>query len=156
MSENRPLTPGHVDPIIESGDFNLSDTGLEEKMRQFQMENKPKKDPQAGIPENSPINNMKISNLHLCILHNKELKLYCETCDEPICEDCTYFGPHNSQMHRIVNLDVAYSSRVAKLGHLINSSLVAKREEQQNLIQNVNTKIEGFKSEKDRIERDIR
>lgn len=86
-------------------------------MKQFQMENQSKKGLKDQTPKNMGLNNPQNTNLRLCINHNKDLVFFCESCDEPICENCTYLGPHNTQMHRIVNLDVAYSSRVAKLGH---------------------------------------
>lgn len=54
--------------------------------------------------------------------------LYCQSCEEPICELCTRLGPHNTQTHRIIDIHQAYNQRVASLSHMINSSLIFKRD----------------------------
>jgi hypothetical protein len=59
-------------------------------------------------------------------------------------------------MHRVNNIEVAFSTRVAKLSHLINSNLINKRDELLGQIKSINEKIEEFKTNKDDVERGIR
>jgi len=33
-----------------------------------------------------------------CIHHQRKLALYCESCEEVICEQCSVLGPHNNQV----------------------------------------------------------
>ena len=33
-----------------------------------------------------------------CYYHQLPLFFYCESCEEPICEQCTQLGPHNNQV----------------------------------------------------------
>ena len=33
-----------------------------------------------------------------CIHHERKLALYCESCEEVICEQCSVLGPHNNQV----------------------------------------------------------
>ena len=33
-----------------------------------------------------------------CYYHQLPLVFYCESCEEPICEQCTVLGPHNNQV----------------------------------------------------------
>jgi hypothetical protein len=44
----------------------------------------------AGIPNQGGMLPM------VCVMHKSELKLYCETCEEVICELCITLGPHNN------------------------------------------------------------
>jgi hypothetical protein len=36
----------------------------------------------------------------VCMTHGKHLIMYCTSCEEPICEDCSTVGPHNNQVER--------------------------------------------------------
>ena len=138
------------DEAIDSGDFQLSFT-----------ENNPINYKYNGTG-NFAVNNLKESELALeqnqnfCYHHNQELLLYCDSCEEPVCDHCTYLGPHNTQLHRINSIDEAYNGRVAKLSHLINANLIKKRDELMNQIAVVDDKIEGMKGKKEVVERDIR
>ena len=49
----------------------------------------------------------------LCYHHQHPLILYCDTCDEPICNECQIIGPHNTNYHRILNLQDAYNKRMS-------------------------------------------
>jgi len=39
-----------------------------------------------------------------CHHHDLPLRLFCETCHEPICKECQRIGPHNTQLHSIGSL----------------------------------------------------
>lgn len=62
-----------------------------------------------------------------CALHGKPLKFYCENTESLSCYDCTVMGPHNTQLHRISNLDEAFRYRFETLNKTIHQSLVPKR-----------------------------
>ena len=38
-----------------------------------------------------------------CPIHNDPLKVYCETCDEVICRDCTISEKHNTHNHQLIS-----------------------------------------------------
>ena len=33
-----------------------------------------------------------------CLLHSRELVLFCMSCEEPVCDGCSTLGPHNNQV----------------------------------------------------------
>ena len=37
----------------------------------------------------------------LCVHHKEPLKYFCDSCEEPICNQCTIMGPHNTQVFTI-------------------------------------------------------
>ena len=43
-----------------------------------------------------------------CHHHDLPLRLFCETCHEPICKECQRIGPHNTQLHAIDSLFGVY------------------------------------------------
>ena len=43
-----------------------------------------------------------------CHHHDQPLRLFCETCHEPICKECQAIGPHNTQLHVINSLFAIY------------------------------------------------
>ena len=45
----------------------------------------------------------------------EKLEFYDETYEEPICYKATVFGPHNTQLNRIVTIEEAYRTRASKM-----------------------------------------
>ena len=43
-----------------------------------------------------------------CHHHDQPLRLFCETCHEPICKECQRIGPHNTKLHVIDSLFAIY------------------------------------------------
>ena len=43
-----------------------------------------------------------------CYHHNQPLRLFCETCHDPICKECQRVGPHNTPLHNINSLFNTY------------------------------------------------
>jgi hypothetical protein len=43
-----------------------------------------------------------------CYHHNQPLRLFCESCHEPICKECKRIGPHKSPLHNIDSLFGVY------------------------------------------------
>lgn len=68
------------------------------------------------------------SDFNLCIIHQEPLTHYCYSCEEPICYRCAAYGPHNNQLHRVVEISVAYKSSVSQISHLLSCGLVQKRD----------------------------
>lgn len=56
----------------------------------------------------------------VCVMHKSELKLYCETCEEVICELCITLGPHNNQVLLAL---VLRSHVLAPQGHIHREGL---------------------------------
>ena len=86
----------------------------------------------AGLNAESPFRTQPILNPHvtlnkMCMLHNKPLRYFCDTCEELICYDCTVMGPHNTQLHRICNMEEAFRYRFQTVNKAIHNSLVPKR-----------------------------
>mmetsp|Transcript_32295 Transcript_32295/g.42766 ORF Transcript_32295/g.42766 Transcript_32295/m.42766 type:complete len:107 (+) Transcript_32295:262-582(+) len=69
-----------------------------------------------GLPNESPFRTQPILNPHVtlsktCMLHGKALRYFCDSCEELLCYDCTVMGPHNTQLHRICNMEEAFRYR---------------------------------------------
>jgi hypothetical protein len=71
--------------------------------------------------------NPHVTVAKMCMLHSKPLKFFCDTCEELLCYDCTVMGPHNTQLHRICNLDEAFRYRFEMINKSIHTSIVPKR-----------------------------
>ena len=90
------------------------------------------------------------------MLHGKVLRYFCDTCEELICYDCTVMGPHNTQLHRICNMDEAFRFRFESVNKKIHESLVPKRAQLIGQIVRLDHRLEEIKTVKNVIERDIR
>lgn len=71
--------------------------------------------------------NPHVTQFKICMLHSKPLKLFCDTCEELLCYDCTVMGPHNTQLHRICSLEEAFRYRYEMVNKAIHTSIVPKR-----------------------------
>ncbi|KAL4468003.1 hypothetical protein ABPG72_015873 [Tetrahymena utriculariae] len=92
----------------------------------------------------------------ICVHHGTDLVYFCESCEEPICRNCTKLGPHNNQLHRINTLEEAFKSRVTKLRESIQGNLLEKRDQLLAQIHRIEYRIEEIKYVKTIIERDAR
>ena len=91
----------------------------------------------------------------LCYHHQHPLILYCDTCNEPICNECQIIGPHNTNYHRILNLQDAYNKRMS----YINSQrplLFNKLNELNSYNTFINNLFEKVTTAKKNIEREVR
>jgi len=91
-----------------------------------------------------------------CYLHNDALKYYCESCEEPVCNECNQFGPHNNKLHRVTNLNESFRKRFGQVNMLVSTNLTSKLEQLINQIQYIDHNIEQVKYSKNLIERNIR
>ncbi len=92
----------------------------------------------------------------LCYHHNNILKLYCESCEEPICNECQFIGPHNNKLHRISNIYDSFKKKFNNITHLVNKNLLSRLDQLTANIQHIEMNIDEIKSVKGQIERDIR
>ena len=61
-----------------------------------------------------------------CYHHNESLRLFCETCHEPICKECQKIGPHNTPLHIINSLFTTYKKFIDIGKNYINGPLKEK------------------------------
>ena len=61
-----------------------------------------------------------------CYHHNLPLKLFCESCHEPICPKCEKMGPHNTPLHSITSLFQVYKKFVDVGKKFLNGPLKEK------------------------------
>ena len=54
----------------------------------------------------------------LCYHHQLNLELFCESCDETICKQCQIIGPHNTNYHRIIQIDEAFEKKYYQLSKM--------------------------------------
>lgn len=92
----------------------------------------------------------------LCYHHNLPLKLYCQSCEEPICHECQVIGPHNNRLHKISNIFESFRKKFNSLNNVVQKNLIYKLEEITAQIGIFEMKIEEIKSNKNCIEREIR
>ena len=109
------------------------------------------------IPTQSNQNEIDLIKMNkLCYHHQQHpLNYYCDTCNEPICNQCQIIGPHNTNYHRITSLQDAYNKRIK----YINSQrplLINKLNQLNNYNSLINELFEKVGSTKKKIEREIR
>ncbi len=92
----------------------------------------------------------------LCYHHNLPLKLYCDSCEEPICHECQVIGPHNNRLHKISNIFESFRKKFNMLNNIVQKNLIFKLDELTNQIGIFEMKIEEIKNNKNSIEREIR
>ena len=86
----------------------------------------------GAMGAHSPFAAQSMMNPHVtqsktCMLHDKPIRYFCDSCEELLCYDCTVMGPHNTQLHRICNLEEAFRFRFETINKSIHQSLVPKR-----------------------------
>jgi hypothetical protein len=92
----------------------------------------------------------------LCYHHNNQLKFFCESCEEPVCQECQMIGPHNNKLHRISNVFESFRKKFTYVNNLVQKSLINKLDAMTNQIQAIEFHIEEVKNAKNSIEREIR
>lgn len=92
----------------------------------------------------------------LCVHHNQSLRFYCEACEEPICDECQYSGPHNTELHRVATLQEAFNARCNYLREGTYAMLLEKRDKLLAQLDKLDYRIAEIKSVAGIIERDIK
>ena len=104
--------------------------------------------------ERVPINEMKHLK-QLCVHHNLPLKLFCDSCNEPACEECKVSGPHDSKLHNVKNMIEAYNEKYKILMDITENKIIGEINYlmgNQNLIEN---KIKELENKANAIEKEI-
>lgn len=67
-------------------------------------------------------------NFSLCQYHKEKNSIYCEICEQPGCQQCIVYGPHNNQMHRVNKIDESFKARYLYLNELVCGELIERRD----------------------------
>mgnify|MGYP000918097077 FL=1 len=89
----------------------------------------------------------------MCQLHKEKNILFCELCEQPGCHNCTVFGPHNSQMHRVSKLEECYKARYLYLNELVCGGLINRRDSLTRQMEALNQTCEEIRYNKYGIEK---
>ena len=93
----------------------------------------------------------------ICYLHSGQpLKLFCESCEEPICHECQMLGPHNNKLHKIVNIIDSYRKKLNYVNMIKNNSMSNKYNQLMNQIKYLDNISNQIKDIKNNIEKNIR
>jgi hypothetical protein len=104
--------------------------------------------------ERIPINEMKHLK-HFCIHHKLPLKLFCDSCNEPICEECKKIGPHETKLHNVKTIIEAYNEKYKILLNIVENRIMGdinRLINNQNIIEN---KIKEVEMKANIIEKEI-
>ena len=89
-----------------------------------------KSSPEPGIlsesvqPEKSKFSNQDDQ----CIWHHKQLTLYCETREEPLCEECLS-SQYKNLSSKIIPIDEAYRYRISSIYNTLSTHLFGRKEQ---------------------------
>jgi palmitoyltransferase len=112
--------------------------------------------PANSLHQKKPINFVN-SYQKTCYLHKGQpLKLFCESCEEPICHECQMIGPHNNKLHKIVNIIDSYRKKLNYMNLIKNKSMNNKYNQLMNQIQYLDNFSKQIKDVKNNIEKNIR
>ena len=80
-----------------------------------------------------------------CYHHNQPLRLFCETCHEPICTKCQKMGPHNTPLHHIASLFQVYKKFLDIGKNYINGPLKEKGMKIEELLMQIDGALNDSK-----------
>ena len=90
-----------------------------------------------------------------CYHHNQPLRLFCETCHEPICTKCQKMGPHNTPLHKIASLFQVYKKFLDIGKTYINGPLKEKTMKIEELMLQIDNALNDSKSRAKELLRQI-
>ena len=108
-----------------------------------------------------PVTSTQINNSNkiinkICFLHNEEIKYFCESCEEPICQECQVIGPHNNKLHKIVSIYDSFKNKLIYLNNIAKAHLVPKYQQMTQELKNLDIISNEIKNNKSILEREIR
>ena len=104
--------------------------------------------------ERIPISNLNILK-KVCYHHNNNLKFFCDSCEEPICEDCQILGPHNTKLHRIISIENSFSEKFEKFSKNVKNNIENRYEILNNNLKKIDDMINEINYSSINLERDI-
>ena len=90
-----------------------------------------------------------------CYHHNQPLRLFCETCHEPICNKCQKMGPHNTPLHNISSLFQVYKKFLTIGKNYINGPLKEKTSKIEELMFQIDNTLNDSKTKAKELLRQI-
>ena len=90
-----------------------------------------------------------------CYHHNQPLRLFCETCHEPICKKKKKMGPHNTPLHKIASLFQVYKKFLDIGKTYINGPLKEKTMKIEELMLQIDNALNDSKSRAKELLRQI-
>ena len=115
---------------------------------------------QLNSVHNNNISNSNILNItsnKTCFLHvNEQIKYFCESCEEPICQKCQMIGPHNNKLHKIVSISDSFKNKFVYINKIANKQLVGKYKQMLQQLKYLESLSKEIKNNKNIIEREIR
>jgi len=109
-----------------------------------------------GDSESKPSQPQFITSSKLCIHHEQTMTYFCDSCQEPVCNQCTVIGPHNNQLHRLIDLQTAFRTQSQAFNVILHMNLLPKRDQLRAQIYRLDYRVGEIKYVKTCIERDIR
>ena len=115
-----------------------------------------KSSPEPGIlsesvqPEKSKFSNQDDQ----CIWHHKQLTLYCETREEPLCEECLS-SQYKNLSSKIIPIDEAYRYRISSIYNTLSTHLFGRKEQLEAQSRRIEFRLDELKRYKNKIERDM-
>jgi len=103
---------------------------------------------------NAPI--YREEKIRPCVQHKQSLQYYCEACEEPICDECQFSGPHNTELHRVTTAQEAFTSRYKYLSSGTYQILIEKRNQLLAQLSKIDARIAEIKSISEVIGREIK
>ena len=91
----------------------------------------------------------------LCYNHNLKLNYYCETCEETICKDCNLLGPHNTRLHRVIDILDSFMLKFKNLKIITNGDFDNIYKLYLDQIGYMEFNIEEIKKHKAKLEKEI-
>lgn len=93
---------------------------------------------------------------NFCYNHNLALKFFCTSCEEPICDKCQVLGPHNNKLHKISTISDSYQDKFNFINNQVQNKLYGKCQILMDNIECIEHNIQDIKTEKNRLESDLR
>ena len=90
-----------------------------------------------------------------CYHHNQPLRLFCESCHEPICRKCQKMGPHNTPLHTIGSLFSVYKKFIDIGKNYVKGPLKEKANRIEDLMLKIDNLLNDNKSRAKELLRDI-
>ena len=106
-------------------------------------------------PDSEPVPKLTLPS-KLCLMHKKDLKLYCDNREELICEECALNPMYSRYPARVVTIEEAFRVRLSGLYNTLTNYILPKRIQIDSQKYNVGSCLSIVKARKAEIERDMK